>query len=78
VGKSAKTLHSEAYRKFRERLRQAREEAGFTQMEAARRLGRPQSFVSKCEAGERRVDVVELAWFADLYAKRLGFFIPKK
>jgi hypothetical protein len=47
-------------------------------MEAARRLGRPQSFVSKCEAGERRVDVVKLAWFAELYAKRLGFFIPKK
>ena len=78
MGRSAKTLHSEAYREFRERLRRAREEAGLTQMEAAGRLGRPQSFISKCEAGERRVDVVELSWFANLYAKRLEFFIPKK
>jgi hypothetical protein len=47
-------------------------------MEAASRLGRPQSYISKCEAGERRVDVIELAWFAELYAKRLSFFVPKK
>jgi hypothetical protein len=44
-------------------------------MEVARRLGRPQSFVSKCESGERRVDVVELAEFARLYGKRLDFFL---
>jgi hypothetical protein len=44
-------------------------------MEVAQRLGRPQSFVSKCESGERRVDVVELAEFARLYAKRLDFFL---
>jgi hypothetical protein len=45
-------------------------------MEVARRLGRPQSFVSKCESGERRVDVVELAEFGRLYGKGLDFFLP--
>lgn len=40
-------------------LRRARIAAGVTQVEAAKRLGRPQSFVSKCESGERRVDVAE-------------------
>jgi len=42
----------------------------------ANRLGRPQSYVSKCESGERRIDVIELAAFADLYGKRLEFFVP--
>lgn len=40
-------------------LLEAREAAGMTQAALARRLGRPQSYVSKVEHGERRVDVVE-------------------
>ena len=72
-----KSLHSEAYQEFLKRLRQAREDAGLTQLEVAGRLGRPQSFVSKCESGERRVDVIELAWFAELYGKRVDYFVPR-
>lgn len=41
-------------------LRQVRVEAGLTQAELAERVGRPQSFVSKYETGERRLDVLEL------------------
>ncbi len=41
-------------------LRQIRTEAGLTQTDVARRLGQPQSFVSKYESGERRLDVLEL------------------
>jgi len=37
----------------------ARERAGLTQTDVAARLGRPQSFVSKYESGERRLDLVE-------------------
>lgn len=59
--------YRERYRRFRVLLRAARERAGFTQREAAKRLGKPQSFVSKCESGERRVDFVELLIFAELY-----------
>jgi len=55
-----KSTHSKPYLRFREALVAARESAGLSQHELARRLGRPQSFVSKCESGERRVDVVEL------------------
>jgi transcriptional regulator with XRE-family HTH domain len=47
---------SAAYRLFLRRLREARLAAGLTQVEVAAKLGRPQSFVSKCESGERRVD----------------------
>lgn len=57
------------------RLREARREAGLSQMECAARLGRPQSYVSRCEAGLRRVDVFELAQFARVYGKGLEFFV---
>ena len=40
-------------------LIQAREEAGLSQQELADRLGRHQTYVSKCERGERRMDVLE-------------------
>jgi transcriptional regulator with XRE-family HTH domain len=41
-------------------LADARERAGLTQQELARRLRKPQSFVSSYERGQRRVDVLEL------------------
>ncbi len=66
---------SAAYRLFLRRLREARFAAGLTQAEVAARLRRPQSFISKCESGERRVDVVELQEFAQLYKKDLNFFV---
>ena len=68
-------LRDERYRKLGAKLRQAREEAGLTQEEAARLLGRPQWFVSRSERGVRRVDVVELADFARVYGKPLSFFL---
>ena len=64
-----------AYRRFLARLRAARREAGLTQEEVARRLGRSQAFVSKSESGDRRVDVVELQQFAKLYGKRVDYFV---
>ena len=49
--------------------------AGLSQEQVARRIGKPQSYVSKCESGERRVDVVELKAFAKLYGVPLAFFV---
>ena len=43
------------YRVLLGRLREVRFEAGLTQLQAARRLSKPQSFISKVESGERRV-----------------------
>jgi transcriptional regulator with XRE-family HTH domain len=57
------------------RLHQAREEAGLTQVEVSMALGKPQSYVSKCESGERRVDIIELLDFARIYNKPLDFFV---
>ncbi len=62
-----KSIHSQEYLLFLEMLRNARESSGLTQGEVADRLSETQSFVSKCERGERRLDVVELrAWCAAL------------
>lgn len=58
-GRLPKSLYSPTYERFLLELRRARIAAGVTQVEAAKRLGRPQSFISKCESGERRVDVAE-------------------
>jgi transcriptional regulator with XRE-family HTH domain len=74
AGRAMRSQHSERYREFLKRLRKAREGAGLTQAQVARALGRQQSFISKCESGERRVDVIELEDFARLYGKRLSFF----
>jgi transcriptional regulator with XRE-family HTH domain len=67
--------HSAEYREFLQRLKQARHAAGLTQAEVAHLLERPQSYVSKCESGERRVDVVELREFARVYGRTISFFI---
>lgn len=55
----AKSLHTPAYAAFRLLLADARERQGLTQAALASRLNKPQSFVSKYESGERRLDVVE-------------------
>lgn len=63
-----------AYRNFLTRLIEARKQAGLTQVEVAKRLGKAHSFISKCELGERRVDLVELQQLARIYKKDLSFF----
>ena len=62
------------YKALANRLKQARIESGLTQVQAAERLEKPQSFVSRCESGERRIDMVELKTFATLYNKAFDFF----
>ena len=54
-----KSAFTKKHETFRRLLVQARKEAELTQVQLAKRLARPQSFVSKFERGERRLDVVE-------------------
>ncbi len=65
---------SPEYTAFLKRLRAARVKAGLSQEEVVRRIGKPQSYLSKCESGERRVDVVELAALAKVYGVRITYF----
>jgi transcriptional regulator with XRE-family HTH domain len=55
-----KSVYTVAYGRMLARLVEARRSAGLNQVELAEKLGRPQSFVSKIEKGDRRIDVLEL------------------
>jgi len=54
-----KTIFTAAHDQFIKVLKENRLKSGLTQIEAAKRLGCRQTFISKIECGERRVDVVE-------------------
>ena len=55
---AASTFHRD-YQLLIGLLKEARRQRGMTQMELAERLGNTQTFISKVERGERRLDVVE-------------------
>lgn len=70
----SKSIHSNEYRTVIKKLREAREAAGLTQADVAEKLGKPQSYISKIERGERRIDIVELKQFSELYKQKVEFF----
>ncbi len=74
-GHMSKSVHSEDYRQIIKHLKEARVEAGLSQQDVADKLGKPQSFISKIESGERRLDVAEIKKFANIYKKNVSFFI---
>lgn len=61
----AHSTHNSDYQLLLTVLKAARKRAGVSQVELAERLGNTQTFVSKCERGERRIDAVELVEFAE-------------
>jgi len=54
-----RTIYSKEYQHFLALMIEARTEAGITQIELAKKLKKPQSFVCKYEIGERRLDIIE-------------------
>ena len=70
-----KSIHTKEHSDFTERLRSARMEKGLTQVQVAKKLKRPQSYISNIESGQQRVDVVELQVFAKMYGQDITYFI---
>lgn len=60
-----KSTHTPQYDALRSKLRAVREMAGLTQRQIAATLNVPRSWVAKVEGGERRIDLVEFAWFVE-------------
>jgi transcriptional regulator with XRE-family HTH domain len=73
--KARTAVHQETYDIFLQRLIKAREELGLSQRDVCERMGMPHSFLSKCETGDRRVDVMEFLQLAQIYGKPLQFFL---
>lgn len=69
------SLHSQSYQVFRSLLIAAREASGLTQVQIAERLEKPQSFISKYERGERRLDFSEFMELADVLRIDINAFI---
>lgn len=72
-----KSVFTKRYDRFRLLMIEARLEAGLTQAELAEMLSRPQSFVSKYERGERRLDVIEFLEVAQTIGFDASKFIRK-
>jgi transcriptional regulator with XRE-family HTH domain len=70
-----KSIFKKDYEKLLQKIKTARKEAGLTQKEAAKKLGTVQPFLSKIETGERRIDVIELKKLAEIYKKKISYFL---
>jgi transcriptional regulator with XRE-family HTH domain len=72
-----KSIHSRGYAVLLDLLREAREGAGLTQVELATALKRSQSFVSKVERGETRLDVIQLRTICRAVGTGLPEFVAR-
>ena len=71
----AKSIYSKEYKGVVDKLKKARLNAGLKQEEVAYKLSKPQSYISKIESGERRIDVAELKQLAKIYKKDINYFL---
>ena len=72
-----KSIYTEQHKALTTLLRDLRIEAGLTQTELATRIGRDQTFVSKYESGERRLDILELREICQAVGKGLEAFVRR-
>ena len=69
------TIYSKEHKHLIKKLKKARKEAGLSQEQVAKILGGSQSYISKIEIGQRKIDIILLKKFAKIYKKNLDFFI---
>lgn len=69
------TIYSKEHKHIVKQLKKAREKAGLSQEQVAKTLNTTQSYISKIESGQRKIDVVQLKKLASIYKKSLDFFI---
>ena len=70
-----KSIYSKDHKFLIKQLKKARDEAKLDQKKVAKLLRKTQSYVSKIESGQRRVDIVQLKKFVRIYKKPINFFI---
>lgn len=70
-----KTIHSAEHKNLISKLIEAREMAGLKQEDVAKLLEVTQSFISKVESCQTRIDIFQLKEFAKIYKKDLKYFL---
>jgi len=73
-----KTIYSDQYKTIIQNLKEARLKQRLTQKDVAKHFGVGQSFISKIESGQSRLDILQLQEFAKLYKKTLTSFLKEK
>lgn len=73
----SKSIFSRDHKYLIGQLKRAREEVGLDQAEVAKKLEKTQSYISKVESGQRRIDLIQLKDFAKVYKKKLNFFLKE-
>ncbi|OIO07671.1 hypothetical protein CO115_04610 [Candidatus Falkowbacteria bacterium CG_4_9_14_3_um_filter_36_9] len=71
----SESIYSKDHQYLIEQLKKARHEARLDQKAVAKLLSKTQSYVSKIESGQRKIDVIQLKKFAYLYKKNINYFI---
>ena len=72
----AKTLYSQEYKLLVQKLKKARLKCGLNQVAVGKLLKKDQTFISKVEAGQYRLDAIQLGRFAKIYKKDIKYFLP--
>jgi transcriptional regulator with XRE-family HTH domain len=72
-----KTIYTREYATVLRLLREAREQAGVTQVQLAEKLHQTQSFVSKIERGDRRLDIIQLRAICQVLGLTLPAFVER-
>lgn len=72
-----KSIYTDEYALVLQLLKAARKASGITQVELAERLGQTQSFVSKIERGDRRLDIIQLRTILLEFGVSLAEFVQR-
>lgn len=72
-----KSIYTREYAVVLRVLREARKEAGFTQVELGKKLRQTQSFVTKVECGDRRLDIIQLRTICRFLGLTLAEFVGR-
>jgi transcriptional regulator with XRE-family HTH domain len=72
-----RSQHSDRYRRLCRLLGETRKKKGLTQAAVAKRLGKPQSYVSKYESAERRLDIIEFLDVSAALNANVGLLLRK-
>ena len=70
-----KSIYTQEHIRTIAQLKKARELLKLRQAEVAEKLGRTQSYISKIESGQRRINISQLREFARIYKKSITFFL---